>query len=104
MQRLTHLATLLVGCAAAGAASFTLIEAQPARAVDYVKCEAMNKMYGRLMASMKKDIREHDDLWADKTVDPVQHQKWEDATTAAAMPHQKKINRVKADYEAAGCA
>jgi len=106
MQRLTHLTTLLIGCAVAGAASFTFIEAQPARAVDYVKCEAMNKIANRLNDELLWALRKAEDDaggYVPKSEYPEQYQRLMDAMAAASAPYQVKLDRVEDDYKAAGC-
>ena len=74
-----------------------------ARAVDYVKCEAINKAYGRQMHGMNQAIEEQGHLFDHKSKDPVGGVAWDEATTRVAMPYQEKINLIVADYEAAGC-
>ena len=81
-----------------------------AQAVDYVKCEAMNKMYGRVDASMEKAMR---DATEDFKVqyggfpfenkDPEGHAKWKSLMVQVGDPYNKKLERIIADYEAEGC-
>ena len=81
-----------------------------AQAVDYVKCEAMHRMYGRVGISMEKAMLDAtDDFEVEygyfplKNEDPEGHAKWESVMRQVAAPYRKRINRIFADYEAEGC-
>ena len=81
-----------------------------AQAIDYVKCEAMNKMYGRVSASMSKAMREAtDDFKVQyggfpfKSDDPEGHAKWESLMRQVAAPYEERKAKIIADYEAEGC-
>ena len=64
-------------------AATALALAAPAHAIDYVKCEAMNKMYGRLTVSMRSAL------------ESGEAKRFVDLSEKAAL--------VRIDYEKAGC-
>lgn len=82
-----------------------------AQAMDYVKCEAINKMYGRVDASMSEAMKEASDAykkengtkWAYKNKYPKEYAKWKTLMERVSLPYKKKLHKITADYKAAGC-
>ena len=81
-----------------------------ARAMDYVKCEAMNKMYSRVNASMSAAIDEATEAFkkenggfAFEDEDPEGHARWKSQMYEVALPYEKKLDKIIADYKAEGC-
>ena len=79
-----------------------LLSTAPAQAVNYEKCEAMNKMYGRLDYQMSQAMKAVGG-WVSESEDPEGNARWKAAATKAGMPYQNKINKLKTDYTNAGC-
>jgi hypothetical protein len=76
-------------------AALTLIAA-PVQATDYQKCEAINNAYTRIKIQAQKAGPENAGGFAT----------WDDyhlAVAEAAKPYAPTIEKIKADYAAAGC-
>ena len=76
-----------------------------AQAVDYVKCEAIQKAYGRVRLTNNQliDSLSHEQLQFLKAALKQRTPSNEPPYVTEIMENQDRMNQIKADYKKAGC-
>jgi hypothetical protein len=84
-----------------------LLLAGQAKAVDYVKCEAMNLTFARLDTQQRNAMREAMDAAERreglKGMERINHPLVNAAALKAAKPYEQRMEKIIADYKKAGC-